>query len=85
MLRCYNKSIKVFPAPAGVILYCGRRRSGRDGFPRTCGGDPPHEMGDKDYCSVFPAPAGVILKVSDLKRRKGSFPRIRGGDPRRDI
>ena len=32
--------MKVFPAPAGVILYSNISQHHRRGFPRTCGGDP---------------------------------------------
>ena len=35
-----NKTEKVFPAPAGVILKGRKTRNQEGSFPRTCGGDP---------------------------------------------
>ena len=35
-----NKTEKVFPAPAGVILSLIARYAREKRFPRTCGGDP---------------------------------------------
>ena len=37
----------VFPAPAGVILVTDGDAAAKDGFPRTCGGDPENDAEEK--------------------------------------
>ena len=72
---------QVFPAPAGVILTLNGFDNPKEGFPRTCGGDPAYIAVIGTPADVFPAPAGVILHGAETVPKLESFPRTCGGDP----